>query len=177
MLLSTSFRYLHKFGESSFFTNLDGLAAGILAAVILCTIARKNIIISASILYIIIFAALALMGVFLNFSSSTFLQPAILSILLSIVFIGILLLPKESLVVKMLSNRLFYYAALLSYSIYVWHFNIYYNVSKPLINNLPISIYHKSMLSSVVAIFITIFISYFTYHAIEKPFIKIKGKF
>lgn len=176
ILLSTIFRYFQIFKTNSFFTNLDGLATGILAAIIISLITHNNIKINNKLLLFIIFIALICVGIVLHFHVFTYLYATSLSILFLLIFTGILLLPKENLLIKILSAPVLYYVALLSYSIYIWHFNIYYNICKPIMEQVVVSEYLQSTLSYVSAIIVTAVVSYISYHTIEKTFIKLKSK-
>lgn len=178
ILISCLVRFYNYGGEYSFFGNLDALAVGIMIVIF-----QKLFSKSISKLHLISHGYLLLLPIILLFiliskySYGIFYTPSILCLLLGVVFYLTLSLSPDSVLNKLLSNYWFYTIALLSYSIYIWHFNLYYSVAQPIVNYFNISEYLKSSLSAALGVLLALLMSYLTYFYIEKPFLKWKDKF
>jgi peptidoglycan/LPS O-acetylase OafA/YrhL len=68
------------------------------------------------------------------------------------------------------------FISLISYSIYLVHFNVYYDIALPFISNGVQLTGSMLLISRLVALALTFAISYLTYSFIEKPFLSLKIK-
>lgn len=98
-----------------------------------------------------------------------------ISNLLIYFFFTLLLMTSGSVTI---SNNIFkkpiVFISKISYSIYLLHFNIYYNLVFPLLAYLFVSNIVPLYLWSLISILITLFISVASYHFIERPFMYIR---
>jgi peptidoglycan/LPS O-acetylase OafA/YrhL len=168
------FHYYHC--DNLFFNNLSGLTMGILIRIMVLIFEAKYPNFKLKSLFatcIVLLSILMLYWVLI--AQHNFYFQSLMCLVMGIVFFSLLLLDKESFLLKILGLDLFYRIALLSYSFYLWHFNIYYNVVKPFLQNFHLKggkIY--GVLCPLLSISITILISIMSYFLIEKPSLKLK---
>jgi len=68
------------------------------------------------------------------------------------------------------------FISLISYSLYLLHFNIYFNVTLPLVNRYVPNASVAEKLRGPLALVVAVVLSYITYMLIEKPFLSLKTK-
>ena len=103
---------------------------------------------------------------FLLFNFNKILHPSIVTL---IPLIGVSLIiwfsKKGELVTEILSNKILVFFGLISYSLYLWHYPIFAFLRY-------VGIFNNSVQIKLLAILLTIILSVFTYHFIERPFRK-----
>ncbi len=97
------------------------------------------------------------------------LSGVVLVLLLNAAFYVVLI--GKGYVNKFLSFGIFGFISLISYSIYLWHFNVHYSLSVPL---LPPSTIICMLFGHVFSLLVIILISILSYRYIEAPFLRLK---
>ena len=129
-----------------------------------------------------ILAPLLFLFIILKFNNVPFLNTkytiAVVQTLsnISIFFLFIGILNANLSYAKKFFNKSISYISLISYSIYLLHFNIYYNLVIPL-NKILFNNSVNKIFLGIAAIVITIILSTITYFLIEKPALQLKSKF
>ncbi len=99
---------------------------------------------------------------FFNFTKIT--HPSIITLIPLIgVSLIILFSKKGELITKILSNKIFVFFGLISYSLYLWHYPIFSFLRY-------IDVFNNSLKIKLLAIILTIILSILSYYFIEKPF-------
>jgi len=165
-------RYSGKIEPKSFYCNFDSLVMGIIVAIIY---SYKNEIPTPKSSFFWPFMlgiGLAIMIYSLRISDA--MEKTLVTISIGIMVTSSLFWDFVYYK-KILSSKILGYIALISYSLYLWHYNIYFNVAQPLAKLLPYTskaIYNGYVI--LIALCVTLVLSIFTYYAIEKPFLKLK---
>lgn len=143
--------------------NLGGLTTGILVRLIYFELQQRSndIKLNSLVFFGILLPAAVLLYLFLDQS------PLYTSPLLGIIVFANLILNHNSAVFKAISLKPFYYIALISYSIYLLHFNVYYNIVMPVANVHLHTGHIRGVLNPLVSILITVLFSVITYNLIE----------
>jgi peptidoglycan/LPS O-acetylase OafA/YrhL len=178
ILFSVLSTYLHW--DILFFDNLSGLAIGVLIRLIGLRFNKDSINPRIKTAYFIVVNLIVIAGMYVFLKTHTidkdFYFKAIIALLMGICFFMFLYIDKTSFILKITNWRFFYYTALISYSIYLLHFNIYYNLIKPAMKTIQFSnskIY--GLLCPLTSVLVTIVISAITYYLIETQSLRLKN--
>jgi len=101
---------------------------------------------------------------FLFFNFSKIFYPSIITLIpLTGVSLIIWFSKKGELITEILSSKIFVFLGLISYSLYLWHYPIFAYLRY-------VDEFNNSILIKILAIFLTIILSIFSYYLIERPF-------
>lgn len=175
------FWYLKQYNSSfyyNFLSNLEGFLLGVLLSFLYTNENfKKYFNLKFSILTPVCFLFIILKLNTISFFNTKYTIAVFQTLCnASLFFLFIGLLNVKIIYNKCLFCKLISYISLISYSIYLLHFNVYYNIIIPLSKLLFNNDVNKFVLG-IVALFITVFFSTITYFLIEKPALQLKSKY
>jgi len=168
--------FLKEIPEYGFFNNLEPFLLGVMLSFFTFNKSGK---IYFKFKYSILISSLSIIGlVELNemvLKKNICYYPVFQSLLnigIFLLFVGLLqkqITFKNNLVTRAISGL-----SLISYSVYLLHFNIYYNLTLPFLKTISLSSNH--LLAAFAAIIITLTLSMITYFGLEKQFLNLKTR-
>jgi peptidoglycan/LPS O-acetylase OafA/YrhL len=154
-------------------TRFDCMAIGAIGAIILFKNKQRILLwIMRPFVQIASWAPLVLLA-FNKFHVASIFDHQLVSICTVLIVINV---SSNPLTIISLENKLFNFLGKISYGIYVWHPLVIAFIGL-MIRNYKINTFLHELIAYIGVIVFTIFIAWFSYKFIEKPFLKIKEKF